>query len=179
MGDSLPDGLLEDWRIEREAWLRHHPRPWTAELYREYHSRFSLRFEEWLDEGGGSCLLRDPKNAAIVAGALRHFDGSRYVMHTFVVMPNHVHVLFQPTAPHTISDVIQTWKRYTARQLNLMNGRKGKFWQEEYFDRLIRSAAHYETCRAYIKENPLKARLSVGEFVLYDKGDVLERSVDF
>lgn len=49
-------------------------------------------------------MLEDPANAKIVADALRHFDGERYELASFVVMPNHVHVLFRPAGKNVLAD---------------------------------------------------------------------------
>jgi putative transposase len=94
LADALPYRLLTQWEAERENWLRHHREPWTFEIEREYHERFSRRIEHWLDAGHGSCLLRGNDYANIVAETLRFFDDIRVKMISFVVMPNHVHALF-------------------------------------------------------------------------------------
>jgi uncharacterized protein (UPF0276 family) len=72
---SIPSQLLNQWENERAAWLRVHPEPWSAEIEREYHQRFSSAIEQWLDAGHGVCLLRKPGCAQIVAETLLHFDG--------------------------------------------------------------------------------------------------------
>jgi len=56
LGDALPRNLLERWKEERNAWLKWHPLPWSADMEREYHRRFSRRIEEWLDANHGSCI---------------------------------------------------------------------------------------------------------------------------
>ena len=94
LADSVPEGLLEKWRAEREEWVKSHPKPWDDELGKEYHQRFSAKLEEWMDQGMGECVLRDPCCAEIVGRCLLHFDGERYELDSFAVMPNHVHVLF-------------------------------------------------------------------------------------
>ena len=96
LADSLPQSLLKQWREERDRWLALNPRPWTPETAREYWRKFQGRKEKWLDAGHGSCALRDPALREVVANALRYFDGERYEMDAFVVMPNHVHALVVP-----------------------------------------------------------------------------------
>ena len=75
LADAVPHNLRTQWESEREAWLRVHGQPWSAEVEREYHDRFSGAMERWLDAGYGSCILRRPRCAEIVAEALRYFDG--------------------------------------------------------------------------------------------------------
>ncbi len=166
LADSLPAGRLAEWRSERAVWLLAHPEPWSDTTESEYHRHFTSRFDHWLDEGAGSCLLRDPLLAVIVADALRHFEGERYAIASFVVMPNHVHVLFRLLPPHRLQDVVKSWKGFTAREINRRTARTGALWGEDYWDRLIRNSAHFQRCMEYISSNPEKAGLREGEFVL-------------
>jgi type I restriction enzyme, R subunit len=153
--------------------LVHHPQPWDLPTEKEYHERFSRQIDEWLDQGSGSCLLRDPANAKIVGDALLHFDGERYELGDFVVMPNHVHVLFRPADGHRLEDIVKSWKGFTAREINKRMGKKGPLWQEEYWDWLIRNERHFGKCVEYIRANPVKACLRDGEFLQrgFFKGD--------
>jgi len=132
----------------------------------EYHRLFSARLENWLNKGTGSCVLRDPENARIVAGALGHFNGERYALAAYVVMPNHVHVLFRPLAGHDISGVMKSWKGFTAHEINRRAGGSGKLWQTESWDRLIRNERHFYKTAEYIRLNPLMAGLREG-FLLW------------
>ena len=165
--DSLPKVKLNQWKEERESWLKRHPRPWNSKMAIRFHKRFSRRIEDLLDQGSGSCILKDPVPAKIVADALRYFDGERYELFSFVVMPNHVHVLFRPLGSHPIPKIVKTWKGFTAMQINKTTGKRGSLWQEDYWDRLIRSPRHFSRCLEYIRLNPAKARLSDGEFLLF------------
>ncbi len=167
LADSLPKDKLEAWREERDTWLANFPKPWDEETEEEYHRRFSSVIEELLDRGSGSCVLRRPEISEIVAKALRHFDGERCHIESFVVMPNHVHVLFRPLRPHRLPDILKSWKGFTAREINRVTGASGTLWQAEYWDRLIRSEKHFHRCLRYIRENPVKAGLRDDEFVYF------------
>jgi len=158
LADSIARSKLDQWAAEKAAWLKFHPAPWDEATERDYHERFSRRIDEWLDAGHGSCVLREPDCACIVAGAVRHFDGQRYRLGPFVVMPNHVHVLFQPLAGWLLEGIVHSNKRL---------GRAGALWAEDYWDRMIRSAEHWRACRRYILRNP--ARLPAGTYVLEDR----------
>jgi putative transposase len=129
LGDAVPIRLRNQWQDEREAWLRIHPEPWTDEIEREYHQRFSAAIERWLDAGHGSCLPRQSQCAQIVAETLRHFEGDRVVMISFVVMPNHIHALFVQNPEWALEKLIHSWKRFATRQINILLGRSGSFWQ--------------------------------------------------
>jgi len=70
LADSLPQKMLDDWKRKRDAWIEAHPKPWTPDVEKEFHERFSSTIERWLDAGHGSCVLRDPNAARIVGEAL-------------------------------------------------------------------------------------------------------------
>ena len=75
------------------------------------------RVEAWLDAGHGSCVLREPGMATMVQNCFLFFDGQRYRLLAWVVMPNHVHVLFQPMEGWTVAKIVASWKKFTARKI--------------------------------------------------------------
>ncbi len=82
----------------------------------------------------------------------------RFVLHAFVVMPNHVHVLLDPLA--SLAGITNGIKGASAREANRLLRRTGRpFWQDESFDHWVRSAAQFERVRNYIECNPVKAGL--------------------
>jgi REP-associated tyrosine transposase len=168
LADSIPRQKREQWATERAAWLRWNPPPWTPEQEREYHRRFSGSVERWLDEMHGSCILRQPAAAEAIAAVLRHFDGDLYRHHAWIVMPNHVHALFSLLKGERIKVTLKSWKGVSSRRVNAVSARDGTLWQKDYFDRLIRDAAHFWNCARYIRRNPEKARLQNGEYLLYE-----------
>ena len=168
LGDSLPQAKLVQWQEERGIWLKRHPRPWNANTAIRFHKRFSRRIEDGLDQGSGSCVLKDPALAGVVAESLHYFNGKRYELASFVVMPNHVHVLFRPLGLHRIQKIVKTWKGFTAWEINRRTGNSGPLWQEDYWDRLIRHPLHFCRCAEYIRENPTRAGLRDGQFILFE-----------
>ena len=109
--------------------------------------------QEYLDAGYGSCVLRNAECRQIVEETLWHFASERYALYAYVVMPNHVHVLFMPTEGWTLSETVAGWKKFAARRLNDILGREGPLWQKESFDTLVRSERHFTTIVGYIKRN--------------------------
>jgi ATP-dependent Clp protease ATP-binding subunit ClpA len=152
--DSLPKARVDAWLAERDAWLRAHPEPWDAKTEADYYERFPNRWEAWLDEAHGDCLLARPELRQIVEDALRHDDGKRYLLRGFVVMPNHVHVLVTPLGKHTLSESLQAWKSVSAHRINKAAGRSGEFWQKESFDHIVRNEEQLVRLSEYIRRNP-------------------------
>ena len=155
--DSLPSELLSRWKDELQFQKNVHSN--NQSTLNDLERKYFLKIESYLDTSAGNCRLRNPKTAAIVDGALRYFDGQRYVLHAWIIMPNHVHVLFTLSDPYNLSSIVHSWKSYTAHQANLLLGLSGRFWQPESFDRLIRSERQFEFCLRYILNNPVKAGL--------------------
>ncbi len=115
------------------------------------------RFDAALDAGYGRCWLREPDIAATVRDALRHFDGQRYLLHEWVIMPNHVHALFTPLRTIPLSSIVHSWKSYTAKRANRLAGLTGSFWHVGCFDRMIRNERHFRVTADYIRANPVNA----------------------
>ena len=90
---------------------------------------------------------------------LLRFDGEKYILLHWVIMSNHIHLLLRTLAENSLASVMHSIKSYTANQANKILGRTGPFWSIEYYDRYIRSAAHYGNVVSYIHRNPIKAGL--------------------
>ncbi len=146
--DSLPKGVRAQLADELE-----HETQGKNETERRQ------RIEEYLDKGAGSCVLQNESIANVIEQNLLHFDQDRYTLHAWVVMPNHVHVLLTPQRNYLLSNIVHSWKSYTAKKANAILGQQSTFWQREYFDRMIRSETHYNSAIEYIHNNPVKAGL--------------------
>jgi putative transposase len=89
---------------------------------------------------------------------LRGADLGRFLLHAYVIMPNHVHVLLDPYVP--LGKISGPLKGVAACDINARLGRTGKpLWQDESFDHWIRNSAEFERIRQYIEWNPVAARL--------------------
>jgi REP element-mobilizing transposase RayT len=133
---------------------------------KEYSKRFTEAFHRYLDAGYGECVLKRPDLNQIVAKTLRHFDGTRYHLGDFVVMPNHVHLLVCLLGETALDKQCYSWKKFTAREINRWLERKGHFWQAESFDHLVRSPEQFHYFQEYIAHNPVKARLAEETYLL-------------
>ena len=135
------------------------------------------RLEAALDAGAGSCLLRDPRAAAIVGQAVRHFAGDRYRLAAWCVMPNHVHAVVNPLGGNDLAPITHSIKSFTANRINRAFGRSGRVWQDESYDRLIRDAEELRRQVDYVRRNPAKAGLRGWRWVEVDE-DLLSRWSD-
>ena len=143
----LDDAMPAERRREWEPLL-------TIEDERERHTKL----EAYLDRGYGQCHLRGPEAALLVEQTLLFWDAQPYRLCAWVVMPNHVHVLFEVwTVP--LGEAVRSWKKFTALRINRLLGRAGRLWQEDYWDRYMRDEAHFNRARRYVESNPVKAGL--------------------
>jgi len=112
-----------------------------------------------LDEAcDGPFYLRQPAIADMVVSAIQYYSNTlgHYLLHAFVVMPNHVHLLITPAIP--LPKLTKSLKGITAKQANTMLALTGsRFWQEESYDHLVRDEREFEKIRNYIEENPVRA----------------------
>ena len=161
LGDSLPENKLRELREHRDAWLRKHPPPRSHKLHEEFSREVFTKVERWIDQGMGTCLLREPSAAAFMTNAMHHFDGERYELHAYVVMPNHVHVIVRPTEPevHSLDTILGSWKQFASTNINVSLRSEGSLWQDEGYDRIIRDVEHLYRVLQYIGRNPKKAGL--------------------
>ena len=177
--DSLPQRVIESWLFERKNIVRtaeQMKRPLSKHEEDRLRHLYSEKVERYLDAGFGSCYMKDERVAREVANSLLHFDGQRYNLAAWCVMPNHVHAVVQPLAgitntggtpvPHSeLPEILHSWKSFTAKEANKLLRRSGDFWQAEYFDHLIRDEADFIHAVRYALDNPIKAGLENWKWV--------------
>ncbi len=157
LADSIPaDELARLVKLQEEFELNN-VRPFTPEQEKQYCYLFYEQINNWLDNCYGECLLERSENAQIVKNALEYFDGKRYRLDHWVIMPNHLHVILLLNEGINIGDITHSWKSYTGLQINKREGRTGPLWQHESFDHIIRSDFYLNKYRDYIIANKMKA----------------------
>jgi putative transposase len=179
--DSMPRQVVDAWHADRVRWLARHgidgTKPqWRRELgrldardVREFLQAFWNRWHDALDACHGECVLRRAELAHIVADSLHSFNGDRYQLFDYVVMPNHVHILASFPDEEAMLRQCESWKHYMATKINRLLRRKGRFWQQDAFDHLLRSEEQFNYLRRYIAANPARGGLPTGSFVHYSK----------
>jgi putative DNA methylase len=87
-------------------------------------------------------------------------EAEHYAMHSWVIMPNHVHLLLTPLI--SASKLLGSLKLATAKRARALLNRTGQpFWQDESYDHLFRGDQEFRRIQAYIANNPVTARLAV------------------
>jgi len=158
LADSLPRSVFAAWTSEREAILKR-KRPLSPAEKKRLQDIINQKAEAYLDSGAGACWLARPEVAGVVRAALLHFEGRRYRLFAWCIMPNHVHAVFRPLRNHRLAGIMHSWKSYTASEANRLLGRIGAFWQREYYDHLIRNEEDFQRVVRYVALNPEKANL--------------------
>jgi REP element-mobilizing transposase RayT len=174
--DALPQNVLRELEHERNQWLRQRnidtDNPdWHDQFLRlsnqdqrAYERLLGTRLNDYLDAGHGTCSLRRPEIAKVVAESLIHFHGERVLTGDYVVMPNHVHVLMRPLPGYELEGILQSIKSFTATKINRILGAEGRFWMRESYDHIVRDYEQLEAYQEYIRANPKKAGLKATEY---------------
>ncbi|MEJ7624654.1 MAG: AMP-binding protein [Pyrinomonadaceae bacterium] len=149
LADSLPGPVLNRLRLQ----LEHNELDNDSEELRQL-------IEDYLDQGTGSCILRDPVNAEIVQTTILHENGKSCDLKAWVIMPNHVHLLLRMRQHQDLAGLMKRVKGISARKINNYLNREGSVWQADYFDRYVRDTEHFSRTLNYIENNPVVARLA-------------------
>jgi REP element-mobilizing transposase RayT len=150
--DAVPEAIIAKWKEELS---------WTGKVSARDPRQVVLRkrIEKYEDAGYGACWLRDKRIAGLVEQTLLQYDGKRYRVIAWCIMPNHVHVVVEMQGKYALSEILHSWKSYIAHEVNKLLNRSGPFWFREYHDRFIRDADHLAAAVKYVETNPVKARL--------------------
>jgi REP element-mobilizing transposase RayT len=124
--------------------------------------QYFLTCEKFLDHTEGFQPFLSEKVCQIVIEAWNQWPaGCGWQVPHYVIMPNHVHFLMEPSraAPESLRTILRHFKGHTARLSNKLLGRTGAFWQADWFDRWMRNKAEVTKVVKYIQNNPVKAGL--------------------
>ena len=167
--DSVPRDVIEQWKCELGIPLGARTSPSAISNTQSNNADEDVRapreqqlrqlIDQYEDAGIGQCFFKDDRIAQIVKDALYYYNGKRYNLIRWCIMPNHVHILIEIIGEWSVATILKDWKSYTAHEANNVLGRKGDFWMAEYFDRYIRNIDHYRNAIDYIDNNPVKAGL--------------------
>ncbi|MFB3813945.1 MAG: transposase [Terriglobales bacterium] len=104
-------------------------------------------------------LLQSDRMAALFLDVLAHYRSQhKYLLHEFVVMPNHFHLLITPEL--TLERALQLVKGGFSYRVKREFGLHGEIWQTSFYDRRVRDLIEYDRMRTYIHENPVRRGLT-------------------
>ncbi len=177
LADSLPAEaiarLQEEYQYHLDKAYKN-SKTISKEVLRNEQKRYFARFDKLLDHNPqGNLWLKKPEIAKIVMDKLHEFDKKYYDLYAYVIMANHIHVLFDfgkqidnISAEEEVSEINYTplykvmnlLKGATARTANLLLGRTGNpFWQKDNYDHYVRNGKELNNIVSYILNNPVKA----------------------
>jgi putative transposase len=106
-------------------------------------------------------LFLQPEPAQIVTEQIVSCrDRGYYKLHAFVVMPEHLHVLFTPSGDTTLEKAVQMIKGGSAFAIRKQLNYTSPVWHAGYHDRWIRDLTEYRLRKQYIEQNPVKDGLA-------------------
>jgi len=138
LGDSLPQTEIREIKREIDEFNRTHLKPWDEATAMEYQKNIIGRYENYLNSGYGSCLLRHRNARQFVEDAIEFHNHRSCRIIAYVIMPNHLHILLQLLPDQTLDKIVQSLKRYSSVRIQRLFGINGKIWMRRYFDRMIR-----------------------------------------
>jgi len=144
------------------------------------HKKLFEAYDEYLDLHRDIHWLDNPHVAALTRRSLYFWNGKKYGLCAYCILPNHVHILIRPfdlepasesdresLEPGEITDsgsplssILHSLKSYTAHEANKLLGRTGEFWQHESYDHWVRDVDELERIVVYIQANAVKAGIA-------------------
>ncbi len=106
-------------------------------------------------------ILTQTKNADVVIGSLLWARDQGWLrVLGFCIMPDHYHAIVGLRADKTLDSVLASLGKFTARRMNENLGRAGPFWQDGYYEHLVRDRSDFDDILAYVHNNPVLAGLA-------------------
>ncbi len=171
LAGTLPRQVIDDLKQRRRELLLGRADGISAlEHRRRVHKQLFAAYDRYLDLNREIAWLADPRIASVMRASLYHLHGKHYALLAYSIMPNHVHVLFQPLIAEQefaedsesdtgedadrhgpLASIMHSLKGYTAHQANQILRRKGAFWQHESYDHWVRDEDELERIVDYIE----------------------------
>jgi putative transposase len=117
------------------------------------------KIEAALDCAASGNIFEDGECAAAVEREVIFFDGDRYDLLAWCIMPNHLHVVLCCLGGAPLGQIVRSWKVHSTIAINRLLGTQGPIFAKDYFDRFMRDGSQTETAIAYAENNPVAAGL--------------------
>ncbi len=166
LASALPGTVLKNMQLKYDNLKSSHfeLKKNKKEIQKTITRNYLKHFDENLHSiKTGNYFLRMPEIAHIVAESIHYWDTKRYDLIAYCIMPNHVHTVLttydkdEQGKSIYLQDILESIKKFSARECNKALNRRGKFWQHESFDRIIRDREDLYWTLSYVLENPIKA----------------------
>lgn len=154
LADSLPKNKVEEFLADRANMLKEEKGTAGNNARKTYDIMMMRKMEYWLNNGYGNCMLQREDVRSVLVEALHYYNNKEYLLHAFVVMPNHVHILLSSLTNKPINNIIGKVKGFTAYQLRKSLRIYEDIWQKGIFDRILRNWDEFEKYVDYIGNNP-------------------------
>ncbi len=169
--DSVPVEVIQQFELENRNAVKlleeNYPNldERKIEIGKQWKRNFAT-FDKYLDNNqGGNHWLKQNDIAEIVKESLHYWHKKRYDLIAFTIMSNHIHILIDTwdveSYDTSVTTIMQSIKRLTAKQSNILLRREGQFWQSESYDHLVRNEREFINIINYIIQNPVKVGLVI------------------
>jgi len=113
------------------------------------------------DTGERRALFQSSSVAEIVETKLFEYRGNgHYFVHSYVVMPEHLHVILTPSETTTLEEAVQLIKGGSSHDIGARLQSRFPVWHPGFTEHQIRDQDDFESHVLYIEANPVKARLA-------------------
>lgn len=175
LGDSLPVSKIADLMILKESFEKSNPKPWDKETKIRYQNIIGPLEDKLLDNGYGSCILKFADIRKYLTDTIFFRNHEDYEVLSFVIMPNHVHMLLFIASNTDLNTIMKSIKGFSSRCINKHLSRTGTLWMKESFDREVRSYEHFKRYLSYIRNNP--KYMKEGTFELYEDAEAINKII--
>lgn len=155
LAGAIPVDVYHEYSELKRKLLNENKKHLLKNLYNEHIDSYldnSCSFKDWLNQP----MIRNE-----VASAIHYYDKKHYKLIAFCIMPNHVHLIINTYGfkPVPLGDFLGSIKRHSARKVNILLGREGRFWQVESYDHIVKSRNDLADSIDYVINNPVNAGL--------------------
>jgi len=154
LNDSLPKKAINKLLRMRQEWIDRSINLAVMERPSVFYLRLFEQLDTYLESGHGRCFLKAPNIRGIFRSTLIYANRDYWDLHSWVIMPNHTHLLLTMKPDRDLPKALQLVKSYSARHINKELERKGRLWKKESFDHLVRTPSDFLKFQSYILNNP-------------------------
>lgn len=163
--NSIPEFLIKELKLKFKQDESILINSFSGEIYKEKRYLLLKKYFGYYDDYLNRSLsqvnyLSDERIASVIMDSFRFLNGKAFDMISFCIMPNHFHFLAKiEKLSKPFFRIMQSLKRHTSRQSNIILNRTGAFWEEESYDHIVRDDTELLKIMNYILQDPVRAGL--------------------